>query len=406
MTLHILEKLAATNPDCEIWFDSSPLVYASWKRQVLSNASAEKRSAWDQQLTRLFDRADVEKTGMMGFRGVTTNPPLLLQAIQDDPEFWMQEIRRIALEKPKAAVEEIYWDIYLDVVRRGAAMIRPVWEKSNGKYGLVSGQVDPRYVADYDKMLAQGLSLAEVAPNVMVKIPGSKEGYHVIEELTARGIPTNNTTSFTVPQYVECMNAVSRGLERAKKAGIDISRWRSVITHMSARLGNIGDLKSQAEARGITLSPEEILLGEMAVLKRAYRYGKEKNHPSKMLQCSMRVNDGGPGQAASSWHIEKIAGGDFVYTCPPSYIEQLMKAEDRLPAFDAKAIDEDALPELIEKLRKIPYFRQAYDFDGLAPEEFKNFAAFVATAAEFAGATRKTVDFVARAIESARLHAA
>jgi transaldolase len=240
----------------------------------------------------------------------------------------------------------------------------------------------------------------------MVKIPGSKEGYQVIEELTARGIPTNNTTSFTVPQYIECMNAASRGLERAKKAGIDLSRWRSVITHMSARLGNIGDLKAQAEARGITLSPEEILLGEMAVLKRAYRYGKEKNHPSKMLQCSMRVNDGGPGQAASSWHIEKIAGGDFVYTCPPSYIEQLMKAEDRLPAFDAKAIDEDASPELIEKLRKIPYFRQAYDFDGMAPEEFKNFAAFVATAAEFAGATRKTVDFVARAIESARLNAA
>jgi len=406
MTLHILEKLAATNPDCEIWFDSSPLVYASWKRQVLSNAPAEKRSAWEQQLTRLFDRADVEKTGAMGFRGVTTNPPLLLQAIQDDPEFWMQEIRRIALEKPNASVEEIYWDIYLDVVRRGAAMIRPVWEKSNGKYGLVSGQVDPRYVADYDKMLAQGLSLADVAPNVMVKIPGSKEGYQVIEELTARGIPTNNTTSFTVPQYVECMNAVSRGLERAKKAGIDLSRWRSVITHMSARLGNIGDLKAQAEARGIMLSPEDILLGEMAVLKRAYRYGKEKNHPSKMLQCSMRVSDGGPGQSASSWHIEKIAGGDFVYTCPPSYIEQLMKAEDRLPAFDAKAIHEDASPELIEKLRKIPYFRQAYDFDGMVPEEFKNFAAFVATAAEFAGATRKTVDFVARAIESARLHAA
>lgn len=406
MTLHVLEKLAATNPECEIWFDSSPLVFASWKRQVIANAPADKRASWEEQLTRFFDRAEVEKTGAMGFRGVTTNPPLLLQAIQDDPEFWMQEIRRIALEKPKAEVEEIYWDIYLDVVRRGAEMIRPVWDKSNGKYGFVSGQVDPRYVADYDKMLAQGLTLADVAPNVMVKIPGSKEGYEVIEELTALGISTNNTTSFTVPQYVECMNAVSRGLERAKKAGIDLSRWRSVITHMSARLGNIGDLKAQAEARGIVLTGEEILLGEMAVLKRAYRYGKEKGHPSKMLQCSMRVTDGGPGNAASSWHIEKIAGGDFVYTCPPSYIEQLMKAEDRLPAFDAKAIVEDASPELIEKLRKIPYFRQAYDFDGMAPEEFKNFAAFVATAAEFAGATRKTVDFVARAIESARLNAA
>lgn len=406
MSLHVLEKLAATNPDCEIWFDSSPLVYASWKKSVLALAPVEKHQHWSDQLVRLFDRAAVETTGEMGFRGVTTNPPLLLQAIQDDPDFWMGEIQRLASDNPKAGVEEIYWTIYLDVVRRGAAMIRPVWDKSLGRYGLVSGQVDPRYVADFDRMLEQGLSLAAVAPNVMVKIPGSKEGYDVIEELTARGIPTNNTTSFTVPQYVACMNAVSRGLERAKKASVDLSRWRSVITHMSARLGNIGDLKAQADSRGITFTPEEILLGELAVLKRAYRYGKETGHPSKMLQCSMRVSDSGQGGTASSWHIAKLAGGDFVYTCPPSYILQLMQAEDRLPDFDPHAIDEDASPELIEKLRRIPYFRQAYDFDGMEPLDFKNFAAFVATAAEFAGATRKTVDFVARAIESARLHAA
>ena len=406
MTLHVLEKLAATNPECEIWFDSSPLVYASWKKSVLANAPSDKHQAWSEQLTRLFDPATIEKTGTMGFRGVTTNPPLLLQAIQDDPDFWMGEIQRRVAENPKAGVEEIYWSIYLDVVRRGAQMIRPVWDKSGGQYGFVSGQVDPRYVADYDKMLAQGLTLAAIAPNVMVKIPGSKEGYDVSEELTARGISTNNTTSFTVPQYLACMNAVSRGLDRARKAGLDLSRWRSVITHMSARLGNIGDLKAQAEARGIALTPEEITLGELAVLKRAYRYGKETGHPSKMLQCSMRVSDGGPGQSASSAHIANLAGGDFVYTCPPSYIQQLMQAEDRLPAFDPKAIDEDASPELIEKLRRIPYFRQAYDFDGMRPEEFKNFAAFVATAAEFAAATRKTVDFVARAIERTRLNAA
>ena len=33
MSLHILEKLAATNPECEIWWDSSPLVYAGWKEK-------------------------------------------------------------------------------------------------------------------------------------------------------------------------------------------------------------------------------------------------------------------------------------------------------------------------------------------------------------------------------------
>lgn len=406
MTLHVLEKLAATNPDCEIWWDSSPLVYESWKKGVLASAPAAKKADWEAQLTRLFDPATIDAEGRMGFGGVTTNPPLSLQAIQNDPDFWMQEIRRIAAENSQDDVEGIYWKTYLEVVRQSALMILPVYDASNGRYGYLSGQVDPRFVTDFDLMLAQGLQLAALGRNVMVKIPGSAEGYRVIEELTARGISTNNTTSFTVPQYVECMNAVSRGLERARAAGVDLSRWRSVITHMSARLGNVGDLKVQADLRGISLTPEEILHGEMAVLKRAYRHGKATGHPSKMLQCSMRVTDEGEGGTASSWHISKIAGGDFVYTCPPGYIAQLMQAEDRLPEFQASAIDEDAPAEVIEKLRQLPYFRQAYDFDGMLPAEFSRFAAFAATANEFAAATRRTVDFVARALESARSQAA
>ena len=406
MTLHVLEKLASTNPDCEIWWDSSPLVYESWKKGVLASAPAAKKADWEAQLTRLFDPATIDAEGRMGFGGVTTNPPLSLQAIQNDPDFWMQEIRRIAAENPQDDVEGIYWKTYLEVVRQSALMILPVYDASHGRYGYLSGQVDPRFVTDFDLMLAQGLQLAALGRNVMVKIPGSAEGYRVIEELTARGISTNNTTSFTVPQYVECMNAVSRGLERARAAGVDLSRWRSVITHMSARLGNVGDLKVQAELRGISLTPEEVLHGEMAVLKRAYRHGKATGHPSKMLQCSMRVQDEGEGGTASSWHISKIAGGDFVYTCPPGYIAQLMQAEDRLPEFEASAIDEDAPAEVIEKLRQLPYFRQAYDFDGMLPAEFSRFAAFAATANEFAAATRRTVDFVARALESARSQAA
>ncbi len=406
MTLHILEKLAATNQDCEIWWDSSPLVYEKWKYETLSKAPEGKRSEWEEQLQRLLNADTINATGQMVFGGVTTNPPLSLQALQAEPDFWTKQIRAIAKANPGAGVEEVYWLTYLDVARKGAEMILPVYEASAGRRGFVSGQVDPRFVTDYDRMLEQGLELSRQSPNMMVKIPGSAEGYRVIEELTALGISTNNTTSFTVAQYVECMDAVSRGLSRANAAGIDLSKWRSVITHMSSRLGNLGDLSAQAAIRGIELTPEEIQLGELAVLKRAYRYGKETGHPSKMLQCSMRVFDDGPGGTASSWHVEKLAGGDFVYTCPPSYISQLMNAEDRMQPFDSEAINEDAPDRLIQKLRKLPYFRQAYDFGGMLPKEFSQFGAFAATATEFAAATRKTVDFVANALEETSSRAA
>jgi transaldolase len=393
MTKHILEQLAETNPDCEIWWDSSPLVYPSWKEETLASAPDDKRAEWERQLTRLYDQDAIDATGEMGFRGVTTNPPLSLQAVQLDPSGWTQLVKDIAASDTSLDVEGVYWRMYLELVQKGADAIRPVFEKSGYKYGMLSGQVDPRFVTDGEAMLRQGLSIAAMGDNVMVKLPGSKEGYEVLEELTARGIPTNNTTSFTVAQYVRCMAAVSAGLLRAKAAGVDLSKWRSVITHMSSRLGEKGDWSKEAAQRGIDLSLDEIRDGEEAVLKRAYWYGQETGHPSKMLQCSMRVEKDAQGNTVSR-HIQDFAGGDFVYTCPPSYIAQLMEVQDELTPFDPKAIEREPDPASIEKLMKLPSFRQAYEFEGMKPDEFASYGSFQATATEFAAATRQTVDFV------------
>jgi transaldolase len=400
LVLHPLEQLAATNPDAEIWWDSSPLIYPSWRAETLAKAPAGKEAEWDAQLTRFYDEGVVQAEGRMGFRGVTTNPPLSLQAIKLAPELWADEIRKIASQDRALDYEGVYWNMYLDLVRKGAAAIRPVWEASGGKYGFLSGQVDPRWVRDGERMLAQGLQIAAQGPNVMVKLPGSKEGYEMIEELTARGISTNNTTSFTVPQYLRCMSAVTAGLFRAKAAGVDLSRWRSVITHMSARLGELSDWRTEARARGIELTLSEIRDGEEAVLKRAYHYGKAAGHPSKMLQCSMRVEKDDRTGKTVSRHIQDFAGSDMVYTCPPGYIAQLMAVEAELDPFEASAIDREPNKASLEKLLKLPSFRQAYEFDGMRPDQFAHFGSFKATETEFATATRQTVDFVRMTLEA------
>lgn len=406
MRLHILEKLAQTNPDCEVWWDSSPLVYADWCEKVLADAPTDKVDDWRNQLERLFNAHCAESDDEMVFRGVTTNPPLSLQAIQSDPVYWTTEIQGIILANPHDDIEDIYWKTYLETVRRGAEMMRPLYERSNGKYGFLSGQVDPRFVTDLDRMRADAADLMAIAPNVMVKVPGSKEGYQLIEELTAKGVSTNNTTSFTVSQYMACMDAVSRGLKTAKDNNVDLSKWRSVITHMSARLGSVGDLAWQAADRGVELTPEEITLGELAVMKRAYRHIQDTGHPSKMLMCSMRVKHDADTGESSSWHIQKLAGGDFVYTCPPSYIASLMQHEDQMNEFDAQAVNENISEESLNKLLTIPYFRQAYAFDGMKEEEFSQFGAFISTASDFAIATRKTIDFVARVYNDIKVKAA
>jgi len=155
----------------------------------------------------------------------------------------------------------------------------------------------------------------------------------------------------------------------------------------------------EAKARGIELTLSEIRDGEEAVLKRDYHYGKSIEHPSKMLQCSMRVEKDDRTGKTVSRHIQDFAGSDMVYTCPPSYIAGLMDVEDELAPFDPKAIDREPNKASVEKLLKLPSFRQAYEFDGMRPSEFSHYGSFQATATEFATATRQTVDFVRMVME-------
>jgi transaldolase len=393
----VLERLQEANMDAEIWWDSSPLVYRNWAKAVAKGAPTEKKEAWRAQLNRLFDP---DHPGETLFRGVTTNPPLSLDAIKDNPGFWTDLVRALIRENPDKGVEEIFWMTYKEVVKRGAEFFRPLWEKSQHRYGYLSGQVDPRDVNDADRMFAQALELAELSPNVMIKCPGSRQGYELVEKLTAKGIATNNTLAFTVPQFVECMEAVQRGLKKARQDGVDMFRWRSVITHMSARYGTLGDLKTQAEARGIDLTEADIRWAELAIFKRGYRILEEKGYPNKMLMCSMRISPPTSDGTVASWHIEKIAGGDVVYTCPPKYIGELFQVEEKIKPFDPEAIYEEPPKAAMDKLMKLPYFVMSYEPEGMTKEEFNRHGALVATAAEFSKATRGTVDFVAQQFQA------
>jgi len=394
---HVLERLAEINPSAEIWWDSSPLVYQSWVEGMLGEAKEEDKETMKRQLRRLYDPDNPEETL---FRGVTTNPPLCLDVFKIHGDYWVEFVDRLIDENPEIDRESLFWMTYKEIVKRGARMYLGVFEKSKYKYGYISAQVDPREIHNEQKMLQQAKELRGLSPNVMIKIPGSREGYRVIKVLTSMGIPTNNTLAFTLPQFMACANAVKEGLEIARKNGVDLKKCRSVITHMTARYGELGDLKKEAEERGIELSEADVRWAELAIFKKAYKTLKERNYPSKMLICSMRVSPPINGKPIASWHVEKLAGADIVYTCPPKYIKGLMKIGDNIEF--RNQIEEEPPKEELDKLLRIPYFEKGYEEDGLTPEEFNTHSALLATAEEFSNATRGMVDFVNQRLEKKR----
>ncbi|NQU16054.1 MAG: transaldolase [Desulfobacteraceae bacterium] len=388
----VIERFWEINPESEIWWDSSPIIYDNWRKKMIDQASdKDEMKEW---LDRLYSKDNKPEENI--FRGVTTNPPLSYSAIKDNPAYWVTWIDdQIEKDRSKPA-EVVFWDTYKEIVRRGAEVYLPTFEASGYKFGFISGQVDPRVRHDVDTMVAQGVELHSLSPNVMIKVPGTAEGYEVIRQLTAKGIPTNNTLSFMISQFVACMNAVVDGMKEAEKNGVDLSKWRSVITFMSGRFGTLGDLQKEARELKIELSEADERWAEIAVFKKACRLVDENSeYPGKMLLCSMKMSPQVDG-VVRSWHIEKVAGANAVYTCPPPYLEGLLFKGQHLEFSDQ--INDPVPGDVMDKLMKIPYFERGYAEDGYTAEEFNSYTPLLATAKQFSGATQEMVDFVTKRV--------
>lgn len=395
MTKSVIERLVEANPQLEIWWDSSPLVYEKWTRQLLQSLPPPERPEIEEQLHRFFDLDDPD-AGLV--RGCTTNPPLAYEAVTSDPDYWNEWIADAISDHPDLDVKEIAWLTYEETVRRGARIMLPIWEASDGRYGYISGQLDPRLFTEIDVMVAAAEELHSLSPNVMIKVPASTEGISVLRILASKGIGTNTTTCFTLPQILASAEATRDGVGLKQKGSkfdsdtVDLSRWRAVITMMVGRLTENPALDVQARRKGIELSWQDKHWFGIAVFQRAYRILRDDGFPSKLLACSLRQ---GPYVAGRQrfWDLEYLAG-DVVYTCPPYVLDPLFQ-QCRDLTFETDALDKVQVPpHVMDKLLQIPYVVQAYDPNGMWLEQFNPHPATVATIKSFSKAMDGLEEYV------------
>ncbi|WP_281702229.1 fructose-6-phosphate aldolase [Cryptobacterium curtum] len=76
---------------------------------------------------------------------------------------------------------------------------------------IVDGPVSAESVAmQRDEIVRDGLELADIADNVVVKVPTMVEGLAATHELARRGVPVNMTLCFSVPQALLAARAGAR----------------------------------------------------------------------------------------------------------------------------------------------------------------------------------------------------
>src|SRR5205823_7570682 len=89
----------------------------------------------------------------------------------------------------------------------------PIFDRTNGVDGWVSLEVSPLLAHDTASTLAAAKSLHARArrPNLLIKIPGTKEGLPAIEESIFAGVPVNVTLLFSREHYLAAAEAFLRG---------------------------------------------------------------------------------------------------------------------------------------------------------------------------------------------------
>ena len=313
------------------------------------------------------DSASIEELSYSiknGAVGATCNPVIVLNVLNKEMHLWKDRIYELIEEMPAATEDEIGWRLVEEISIKGAELLKPIFDEQNGKNGRLSIQTDPRFYRNTEAIVEQAVHFSGLAHNMIVKIPVTRAGIEAIEEATCRGVSTNATVCFSVPQCIAVAEAVERGLRRREKEGLDIAAMGPVCTIM---VGRTDDWLRVVTAReGIITDPGYLEWAGVAVFKKTYRIFKERGYRLRLLSAAFR----------NHMHWSEFIGGDVIIS--PPYAWQL-----RYNASDVEVvprIDKPVDPKIVEELsRKYVDFRRAYDENGMKPEEFDGFGATVRT---------------------------
>ncbi|CAN5852324.1 bifunctional transaldolase/phosoglucose isomerase [soil metagenome] len=184
------------------------------------------------ELERMIDERDLT--------GVTSNPSIFKKAIGGSTDY-DEAIAEISLEERDAI--DVFYVLALKDIQDAATEFAPVYEKAEGKDGFVSFELESSLAHDAEGSIAKAKQLwAQFdRPNVMIKVPGTAEGVHAVEELTAAGVNVNITLLFSVKSYEKVAEAYINGLELRRDAGLPIDQVNSVASFFVSRVDSAVD---------------------------------------------------------------------------------------------------------------------------------------------------------------------
>jgi transaldolase len=335
----------------------------------LHQLAEQGQSVWIDYLSRTFVQGgDLEGLIRDGVVGVTSNPTIFQGAIAEGDAYDEQIKELTATEsEPK----EIFLALARDDIRAACDLLRQVSDEGNGKDGWVSLEVDPNLAHDTQATIEEAARLHALVdrPNVLIKIPATRQGLPAIEETIAAGIPVNVTLIFSLERHREVAEAYIRGLERLVDGGGDASKVASVASFFVSRVD------TEADRRLDEIGGHDELKGTLAIANAKLAYASYQEifsgdawerlaaagaTPQRCLWASTSTKN---PEYRDVIYVEELVGPDTVNTMPRETVEAVMDhariertldrdvdgARRTLEAFAAAGIEYEDVVETLER---------------------------------------------------------
>lgn len=259
-----------------------------------------------------------------GLTGVTTNPAIFHAALSSTTEY-DAEIRKMSTQP----AHSIYEALIVADVRDACDVLRPVYDRTEGRDGFVSLEISPNLARNIHGSIAEARKYwqAVARPNLLIKIPGTIEGVSIVEQLLFEGINVNITLLFSVERYYEVAQAYVNALERRRLERAPLDSVASVASFFLSRIDTLVDEQLQKKVAS-GMAEAKSLLGKSAVAnaKLAYQRFKELTtsgrwhfvessgaRPQRLLWASTSTKN-------PSYHdlmyVEPLIGANTINTLP------------------------------------------------------------------------------------------
>jgi len=263
----------------------------------------------------------------IGLKGVTSNPTIFQKAIGSGTDY-DDHIKSLLHENPDLTAGELFEELAVKDIQDATDILSAVYHKTNGYDGFVSIEVSPELAYDTEATIQEARRLYNKVgrPNVMVKIPATKEGIPAIRKMISEGVNINITLIFSPKVYEDVVDAYISGLEDRIKQGKNIKSISSVASFFISRIDTMVDKEldkvNNEDLKGkIAIANAKLVYQNSKKLFGSERFKKLEKNGAKLQRLLWASTSTKNPNYSDTIYVEELIGKDTINTLPPATIE-------------------------------------------------------------------------------------